>query len=94
MGSRYTQLQAEERMTLASLHQQGCSLRAIGQLMGRSASTLSRELRRNASGADGYVSRTAQGLCRRRRIEARPLLSPTAVMEPPMFGVMEPATGE
>lgn len=73
MGSRYTQLQAEERMTLASLHQQGCSLRAIGQLMGRSASTLSRELRRNASGADGYVSRTAQGLCRRRRIEARPL---------------------
>ena len=57
-------------MTLASLHQQGRSLRAIGQLMGRSASTLSRELRRNASSADGYVSRTAQSLCRSQRINA------------------------
>ena len=44
MGTRYTQLQAEERMTLSSLHQQGWSLRAMGRLMGRSASTLCREL--------------------------------------------------
>ncbi|HMN56881.1 MAG TPA: addiction module protein [Ottowia sp.] len=37
MGTRYRQLQAEERMTLASLLQQGMSLRAMGRRMGRSA---------------------------------------------------------
>ena len=52
MTTRFVQLQPEERMTLASLRQWGHGLRAIGELMGRSASTLSRELRRN-SAADG-----------------------------------------
>ena len=73
MGTRYTQLQAEERMTLASLRQQGLSLRAIGQCMGRSASTLSRELRRNTCGTEGYVSSLAHKTCHKRRIDARPL---------------------
>ncbi|WP_367066235.1 IS30 family transposase [Oryzisolibacter sp. LB2S] len=72
MGSTYTHLQPEERMTLASLHQQGWSLRAIGKLQGRSPSTISRELRRNAC-EGSYASAVAQRLCTQRRIDSRPL---------------------
>ena len=72
MGTRYKQLQAEERMTLSSLHQQGWSLRAMGRLMGRSPSTLCRELRRNSS-AGGYTSSSAHQTCLKRRLDAQPL---------------------
>ena len=72
MGTRYTHLQCEERMTLASLHQQGLSLRAIAKAMGRSASSLCRELARNST-AVGYASAPAQAACQQRRIDARPL---------------------
>ena len=72
MESRYTHLQPEERITLASLHQQGLSQRAIGALLGRSPSTISRELRRNRC-ALGYASRPAQTACEQRRLAARPL---------------------
>lgn len=68
--TRYRQLQAEERITLASLHQQGQSLRAIGALMQRSAATLSRELRRNA-GSGAYAATAAGTLCAQRRRRAR-----------------------
>jgi IS30 family transposase len=46
MKTRYRHLQAEDRMTLAALRQQGYSLRHIAGVLGRSAATLSRELRR------------------------------------------------
>lgn len=73
MTGRYRQLQPEERMTLAALRQQGQSLRHIGAVLGRSASTLSRELRRNAAGVR-YGSRTAQQAFEARRKAARPTL--------------------
>ena len=44
MTTRYMQLQPEERVTLASLRQQGHSLRSIAKTLGRSASSLSREV--------------------------------------------------
>ena len=69
MGTRYTQLQPEERITLASLRQQGWSLRAS---VGRSPSALSRELRRNRCEA-GYASQPAQRAYEQRRIAVRPL---------------------
>lgn len=69
MGTRYTQLQPEERITLASLHQQGWSIRAM---LGRSPSALSRELRRNRCEA-GYASQPAQRAYEQRRIAVRPL---------------------
>ena len=72
MGTRYTHLQCEERMTLASLRQQGFSLRAIAKSLGRSPSSLSRELTRNSTAA-GYASAPAQAACQQRRIDARPL---------------------
>jgi IS30 family transposase len=45
-------MQAEERVTLAALMQQGKTLREIAQKVGRSPSTLSRELARNAQGGE------------------------------------------
>jgi len=70
MGRSYTHLQPEERLTLAALHQQGHSRRAIARQLGRSASTVCRELLRNTASA-GYASRTAQALCRKRRKAAK-----------------------
>ena len=43
----YQHLQPEDRMTMASLRQQGGSMRAMACMLGRSASTISREFKRN-----------------------------------------------
>lgn len=71
MTTRYRQLQAEERVTLAALRQQGMSLRQIGAVLDRSPATLSRELRRNAQAGE-YASRAAQAASVQRRIASRP----------------------
>ena len=47
--TRYQQLQPEERLTIASLHLQGSSIRAMARILGRSPATVSRELTRNSS---------------------------------------------
>jgi transposase, IS30 family len=47
MGKHYEQLSAEERGTIMALHHQGSSMRAIADVLGRSPSTISRELGRN-----------------------------------------------
>jgi IS30 family transposase len=76
----YTQLQPEERVTLASLHQQAYSVRSMAETLKRSPSTISRELRRNSQ--DGhYGSVVAHRRCRARRLQARPLgkLHPSTV---------------
>lgn len=59
-------------MTLASLHQEGHAVRVIARLLGRSPSTIGRELARNRSACD-YSSVATQKLCQQRRIEARPV---------------------
>ena len=46
MGKHYDQLDLDDRIEIFRLHADGISRRAIGRLMGRSASTISRELRR------------------------------------------------
>jgi IS30 family transposase len=61
---RYQHLQPEDRVTLASLVQQKYSVRAMAQVLGRSPSTISRELRRNAQPA-GYAKETLQNLSSR-----------------------------
>ena len=78
----YRQLQPEDRMTIASMKQEGSSVRAIARTLGRSAGTISRELTRNACSQSGYASTVAHGLCRTRRIEARPraVLDPQGVL--------------
>lgn len=70
--TRYGQLELEERMTIASMKQQGYSGRAIARTLGRSASTIRRELIRNDGAEWGYTSSAAQTLRVERREAARP----------------------
>jgi transposase, IS30 family len=66
----YQQLQPEERLTIASLHLQGSSMRAMARILGRSPGTISRELMRNSSPV-GYASVPAAALCSARRSASR-----------------------
>jgi len=68
----YQQLKPEERVTIASMKQQGSSVRAMARTLGRPASTVSRELTRNTCSAVGYASAPAQSLSTSRREAARP----------------------
>jgi hypothetical protein len=68
--NQYQQLQPEERLTIASLHLQGSSIRAMARILGRSPATVSRELTRNSS-AVGYASLPAQALSVARRSAGR-----------------------
>ena len=55
MDRRYKHLNGEERGVISAEHRRGASLRAIGSLLGRSASTIGRELVRGR-GDDGHYS--------------------------------------
>lgn len=48
MGKNYEQLTLNERIEIYRLHKNGLSLRKISALQGRSASTISREIKRNS----------------------------------------------
>ena len=62
MDRRYKHLNSEERGVIFAEHRRGTSLRAIGSLLGRHASTISRELRRG-QGDDGRYSPAAGRRC-------------------------------
>src|SRR6187455_1982919 len=62
-----THLRLEERERLAALKAEGLSLRGIARALGRAASTISRELRRNALPRGGYLPVHAEGCYRERR---------------------------
>jgi transposase, IS30 family len=68
----YEQLKPEERVVIAGLRLQGVGVRGISRSMGRSPSTISRELKRNASPDEGYGSVAAQAAHAARRSAARP----------------------
>ena len=68
--TQYKQLQPEERLTIASLHLQGSSIRAMARILGRSPATVSRELTRNSCPA-GYASVPAETLRAARRSAGR-----------------------
>ena len=57
----YRQLAIEERCELARLRAEGASIREVARRVGRSASTVSRELRRNSSPTGGYRPSVAHG---------------------------------
>ena len=59
-------------MTMASMRQQGCSVRAMARTLGRDASTISRELGRNTLPGLAYASHTAQVVSAERHRAARP----------------------
>jgi IS30 family transposase len=76
MRKAYTQLTLEERIEIYRLHADRKSRRAIGASLGRSAATISRELRRNSlptkAWKNGYAPARAQALTERRRQRGRP----------------------
>lgn len=63
----YTELSIEERVTIQIGQMRNLSQREIARLLGRSPSTVSRELRRNRSLSHSYVAHEAQTLTRQRR---------------------------
>lgn len=68
MPRHYRQLTAEERDLLSLWKAQGMSLRAIGKRLGRDASTISRELKRNTIWVEeGYLPHRAQARSDRRK---------------------------
>jgi IS30 family transposase len=75
-------LSREERYEIARLRDAGQSVRAIGVLMGRSASTISRELKRNAAPRTGaYQPEQAHTMAwDRQRRPKRPKLSQRPVL--------------
>ena len=92
MGKEYDQLDLDDRIEISRLHAAGKSLRAIGRLMGRATSTISRELQRNSLPRGEYkpasADRIALSRCRRlSRIERlSPLGDPLQALAP--FSVM------
>jgi IS30 family transposase len=68
----YKQLQPEDRYTIAVMQEQGLSLRAMARKLGRSVSTLSRELQRNSDDKQAYAGGLAQTASQTRRLQARP----------------------
>ncbi|CAA6603672.1 transposase (fragment) [Rhodospirillaceae bacterium LM-1] len=78
MGTRYDQLDLDDRIEISRLRENGMSFQGIGRLMGRSASTISRELRRNALPKSGYKPASADrmALSRRRRLSRIERLNP------------------
>lgn len=71
MGQNYQQLGLRERIEIEIWQRRGCSGRAIARHLGRSPSTISRELRRNAKPTKqwrgAYDGERADRLARRRR---------------------------
>ena len=68
MPGSYKQLDFAERQQVYFLRKQGLSCRGIARQLGRSPSTISRELRRN-SGGRGYRFSQAQRMAWERRSE-------------------------
>jgi IS30 family transposase len=72
---KYEQLDQAERIEIYRLHADGKSLRSIGAALGRSTSTISRELQRNSKASKkwtgGYDPQRAQELTLRRHARGR-----------------------
>lgn len=62
----------EEREEIAVLHGQGVPMAAIGRRLGRSTSTISRELARNRPPWGPYRASTAEEMSRRRGLRPKP----------------------
>ena len=71
--TRYRQLTSGERYALSALRKQGCSQGEIARTLGRAASTVSREVRRNSKDGGGRVYRPAlaDDIARWRRSRSR-----------------------
>lgn len=94
MGQKYEQLSVNERVELYRMHKEGRSMRAIAAALGRTPSTVSRELARNSEPtkvwSGGYEPIRAQALTdRRRRWDARYKLARDAELRTYVRGRLE-----
>ena len=85
-------LSLAERTTIADLHRAGVGVRDIADELGRAASTVSRELRRNADGRGRYLPATAQRLSSERR--SRALRTRRLVRDEQLHGVVTDLLGK
>ncbi len=78
MGKHYGQLDLDERIELSRHHDAGTAPSEIARIMGRHASTIGRELKRNSLPKGGYKPASAEriALSRRRRLSRIERLSP------------------
>lgn len=67
MGQHYGQLSLDERCEIARLRAEGASIRQIAAALDRSASTISREVKRNSGRDTGYSPSIAQDRTAARR---------------------------
>jgi IS30 family transposase len=67
MGTHYEQLSLEDRCSIAQWHATGQSTRKIASALGRSASSISRELKRNSGIKVGYKPSYAHDQAKARR---------------------------
>ena len=95
MGTNYEHLTAEERATLMVMRADGCSQRAVARCLGRSPSTISRELARNASCCKPVCDTTAvipydASLAGKRALVLRqePRRNPKLAADTALFAVM------
>jgi IS30 family transposase len=81
MGTKYDQFTLEERCEIAHLQANGCSIRQIAAALGRSPSSISRELKRNRGQQAGYGPAHAQQRAKARRWKGSKLDRNTALRE-------------
>ncbi len=77
MSSGYNHLGCEERIRIETLKAEGLSVRQVADRLDRSASTISRELKRNR-GKEGYRHDRAQETAENRRRDAASVRKMTA----------------
>jgi len=91
MGTNYNHLSAAERTTLMVMLADGLSPSSAARHLGRSRSTISRELARNqSSSGDGHQSYDAITADERAgSLRAAPALNPKLGIDTPLFGVVQ-----
>ena len=87
MGKYYCQVSPEERYEMARLQREGYSKRQIATSLDRSASTVTRELKRNSSKTKGYVADYAQQQARARNWRGSKLDRDPALRERVLAGL-------
>jgi IS30 family transposase len=85
-------LSLAERTTIADLHRADVSVRAIAEELGRAASTVSRELRRNVDDQGRYLPATAERLTVER--QSRPSRSRRLARDEQLCGVVAELLGK
>ena len=67
----YKQIKEEERKKIYLLQKEGMSYEKIGELLSRSKSSISREIKRNSDKGLGYLPDTAEKLAKQRRYKQK-----------------------